>query len=352
MEYEKLRQTLRQDLQIADLEARLKENFRTTDIQVVIPFTYQSYGPSENYQLEETKTLTALKLLFLTAQEIAALPKEEIEQYDEDMQDLLALRLIKAPIQLAALVDPIPSRLYRFMGPAEMLPLLSAEHISHFFPQTRPFFLNQLICMHLDSLPLEQKQKWLPFLGATALWHLISKESKNLDFSILQKKQVEELFPIEWHGPDKVALERLKALPIEIVNQIVDKMSATQLKNLPQKHLENSKLNLTKLTPDQVHGIFPMGRFEIQSDESRKRLALLKTPILNQLITKMTYEQRLALPNKHLKSSELDLRGLSRDQVRAMFVAEGTFDFDADKKSANLKALHPSVRQQIAQHLS
>jgi hypothetical protein len=165
----------------------------------------------------------------------------------------------------------------------------------------------------LSELPTVHKI--LHLLSGRLVWLLIDKRGAELDYSLLTDEQVDEMLPTTLTVRD-ASINKMKHLPIEILNALLPKMKC-QLCLIPDNRLEDKKLDLNSLVENQVERMFPTGFME--KDKSRQRMGHLHIDVLNQILPKMSGEQLRCVPDNHLENSQLNLRTLSQKQIRSMF---------------------------------
>lgn len=294
-----------------------------------------------------------MKLTYLPANDLLALPLEDIKTYDEEKRNILCLRLMQidaiplcAPGTLGAflslrekiLSDDLSPVLYAFFTKEQVIYFLQeAKNIDQklvaaLFPSSAHFIATRSATI-LSELPIEHVNVVLPFLSGKLLWNLIRTRGRELNYDLITKNQVDEMLPTSFMEQDKSA-EKMEGLPIEILNGLLPKMDYS-LSLVPDKHLKDRRLNLKPLSKAQVSYMFPSSFME--KDKSQERMGRLHINVLNQILPNMGSGQLQLVPNNHLRDSQLNIRALSQDKIRNMFPTS-FMEKDKSKERVNILA--------------
>jgi len=183
-------------------------------------------------------------------------------------------------------------------------------------PQQQPFIATRST-QFLSELPIEYIHKILPYLSGQLLWPLMQIRGKELNYSLCTDEQVNEMLPSSFMDQSKSA-QKMETLSIETLNSLLPKMHY-QLRFIPDKHLKDNKLNLNPLTEDQVSNMFPASFME--QSKSQERMSRLHINVLNQILPKMSSGQLQLVPDNHLSNSGLNIKALPQNKISGMFPA-------------------------------
>ncbi len=350
-----------------NLESLLLENYGTTKVEISIPIIIKGIDCGKRVR-DEDCLMEFLKLIFSPKEELLALEVKKIGKMSPDMQNLLVLRLSSyqnlppnevsdetlgsfLTLQVEEICHQEPGLFFLFTEAQvncflENTPVVSKEIVEALFPNDKLlFFINGRSQYLLKHLPVEGVNNCLAFLRPSQIFDLMLLR-KEVDFTLLKKDQVQDMFPVYFMGEPKT-VAKFERLEIGVLNQIIPKMSAGQLRRLPAKHLKNEKLNLEALTSEQVQDMCSLS-FD-SKERTISNLKALKIGVLNQIIPKMSGGQLNRLPAKHLKNEKLNLEALTSEQVLDMC----SLSFDSKERTINnLKTLKIGVLNQIIPKMS
>ena len=280
---------LKEELKTYDLTGRLIENFGTHDVTIKIPLK------STDGVRDDAYLLLFLKLMFLTSNEILSLNAEDIQSYDNDLRNILCLRLERRHPSTAAVIYPEGSlgKLLTLSSdailnvPSDFYLFLDEKQVRYFLNHTDKIDIEigqKLFQYHGDlafisartkrlllNLPEILVNKVLLCLSPALILILIEAKGSKLDYSGLTEEQVEDLFPALMCAESE-SQKKMEKVPLDIINQLLPKMRASQLQLLPKKHLSSSNLDLRSLPAEKVKGMFPTSFSEEPNSKARLRM--------------------------------------------------------------------------------
>ncbi len=357
-----LRDRIQRELQIDDLDARVRENgISNSLILFTLPLDFDGRG-----QRNEESAYQGLRLFYLTNQEILDLPLATLVTYNDRMRNLVSGRLSEMGGFTGSLQEESLGALLKYEGD-KLLKLpqchylyLSTEQLTYLIPRLTldeavvdalfpDFDQNDHLSWigirtshRIKEVEIPLLNSILPFVNGRILLHkILEHRGKEIDCHQVSDQQLEQLFS-SWVFGDFFFELACEKVPIPLLNRYLHRLTGEQFKKIRKARL--SLLDLSQLSPEKVKEFFHEDN-SIFKDRTKRQLDHLSITALNSILTRLHPDDLELIPDAHLADALLDLRPLSEDLVNKMFPKGGFFT------QSKLKLLKPHVLAQIRSKL-